>query len=395
MLHSSLLDRFRVFYSPDSSGGILSDEPTVDIEEEDNEEKDDNEKEDEEDEGDEEESGETDKKKEDEDPVLTRVEFKDIKGKYPQFFKDFPDLKHAFFREQQFSEIFPTVEDARKAAEIETAYADITAAVVSGDAVKFLSELRSEGDDAIKSFSSNFLPAVKELNKDLYFDIVAPQVQQFIKNVYQHGERGKDDNVKNAAKIVHKMLFGGAYEDIEGEVNLVNGDRGKRDETVERDKANYFAGKYKELSSEVSKNCYEALDTEISKGLEDLSKQPGLRKIIAKEVRSKILEEMDKDALYLGRMNATWKKEQRNGFSGANKNAFLTLFLAKARTLIPKVRAEVRKETLGKSDGKESDKKEPNRISGGNEHKGGSKGSKMTMERVKKENLTTRQVFDD
>jgi len=381
----------------------MTDEPEVNLDEKDDEEEEEGEeeedkedKEDDEEDKEEDEEGEEKDKKEEEDPVLTRVEFKDIKGKYPQFFKDFPDLKHAFFREQQFSEIFPTVEDARKAAEIENAYNDITAAIVAGDAGRFLTELKGEGDESLKTFSGNFIPAVKELDKGLYFDIVAPEVQQFIKNVYNHGDKGKDENIKNAAKIVHKILFGGAYEDIEGEVSLVNGSRTPKDETVERDKANYFAGKYKALAGEVTKTCYDALDTEISKGLEDLAKQPGLRKIISKEVRGKILEQMDQDSLYLGRMNANWKKEQRNGFSGAHKSAFLALFLAKAKTLIPKVRAEVRKETLGKSDGKEEkDKKDPTRISGGGEHKGGSKGGKMTVERAKKENLTTRQVFDD
>jgi hypothetical protein len=403
MLRNSLFDRLVLFFGPadGTSGGIMEDEPNVDLEDDDKddgeegeEDKEDDEEADKDEEEDEE--GEEKDKKEEEEPVLARVEFKEIKGKYPQFFKDFPDLKHAFFREQQFSEIFPTVEDARKAAEIENAYNDITSAIVSGDANRFLHELKGEGDESLKTFSGNFLPAVRNLNKDLYFDIVAPEVQQFIKNVYSHGDKGKDENVKNAAKIVHKILFGGAYDDIEGETSLINGDRTPKDETVEKDKQNYFAGKYRALAGEVTKNCYDALDAEISKGLEDLAKQPGLRKIIAKEVRGKILEQMDKDSLYLGRMNANWKKEQRNGFSGAHKNAFLALFLAKAKTLVPKVRSEVRKETLGKSDGKdEKDKREPTRVSGGGESRGGSKGGKMTIERAKKENLSTRQVFDD
>ena len=393
-------DRFKFLLGPADidSGGIMDDDPKVDLDKDDDEEEDDkDEDDDDDDDGKEEEEDKSDKegKKEEEEPVLARVEFKDIKSKYPAFFKDFPDLKHAFFREQQFSEIFPTVEDARKAAEVENAYAEITAAVVEGNVGKFLTELGNESADSVRTFSQNFLPAIREANKDLYFDIVAPQVQEFIKNVYRHGDKGKDDNIKNAAKIVHKILFGGAYEDIEGEVSLVDASRGKKDEAVENDKRNYFAGKYRALSSEVSKVCYDALDTEISKGLEDLNKQPGLRKIIAKEVRTRILDEMEKDSLYLGRMNTIWKKEERNGFSGSNKSSFLTIFLGKAKTLVPRIRAEIRKETLGKDAGKgDSDKRESTRISGGRESSKSS-GGKMTIERAKKENLTTRQVFDD
>src|SRR6516225_9215499 len=38
-----------------------------------------------------------------------------IKEKYPNFFKDFPELKESYFREMRFTELFPTVEDAKEA----------------------------------------------------------------------------------------------------------------------------------------------------------------------------------------------------------------------------------------------------------------------------------------
>lgn len=334
----------------------------------------------------EEETEEDEEEDKEEEPELTRVEFKDVKEKYPSFFKDFPTLKHAFFREQKLTEIFPTVEDAQKAAEDQSAFEEITSAIVDGNAGKFLSELENESKDGLKKFTSNFLPALKEADKNLYLETISDPLREFVKNVYNFGVREKDDNVKNAAKVVYKVIFGGGYEDVEKDTPII-----ERKTEVDKDREQYFANKYKELYKEVHGECVNQLDKEIDKGLEDLVKtKPGLKKMIAKQIKEEIYDAMDKDTNYMSRINGLWKKEQRNGFQGTYKTNFTTTFMSKARTLIPKLRAEARKEALGKED---NSKKEPTRFSAGKAGTNHS-GKKMSPERAKTEKLTTKQIFD-
>src|SRR3990167_9176528 len=49
--------------------------------------------------------------------LVAPVRKKEILAKYPTIFKDFPYLEVAYFRDRQFSEIFPTVDDAKEAQE--------------------------------------------------------------------------------------------------------------------------------------------------------------------------------------------------------------------------------------------------------------------------------------
>src|SRR6266404_1233667 len=44
-----------------------------------------------------------------------RPTLKAIKEKYPNLFKDFPQLRDGYFRELQYTAIFPTIEDAKEA----------------------------------------------------------------------------------------------------------------------------------------------------------------------------------------------------------------------------------------------------------------------------------------
>jgi hypothetical protein len=377
-------NRFK-FYATGESGG--NEEPIVKAQEVDDEEDHENE------EDEEEESPEKkgDDKEDEEELVLSRVNYKDVKEKHPTFFKDFPELKHAFFREQQFTEIFPTVEEAKKAAEAQSAYEEITDAVIDGNAVKFLDELRNENPQGLETFSTNFLPALEKTNRDLYFNVVAPHVRGFVKKVFNVGMQNKDENVQNAAKVVHKALFGGDYNDVERNDTESGGNN--KDSSVEEDKKRYFAGKYQTLYSEVTNSCYSKLDEEINRGLSDLEKEnKGLKRLLATDIRTKVLQEMDKDEAYLSRMQSLWRREQRLGFPGQLKTSFQTTFIAKAKSLIPKIRSEARKEALGKADNNSNNKQEPTRFSGGKITNKSGKG--LTKEYVKEKGLTAKQIFD-
>ena len=372
-------------------------EDELTIEDNELEDKEDKEKDELEEEDKEDDDKEDKKDKEDkEEEELIRVELSEINKEFPQFFKKFPTLKHAFFREQQFSEIYPTIEEAQKAADMQAAYEEISSAVTSGDAETFIGELTKESPDGLKKFATNFVPALLESNKDLYYDVVTPIVRQFVRNVYAHGVGENNDNIKNAAKIVHKVLFSGSYDDVAKEGELATRKSKDKDDTIEKDKQQYFQGKYQNLQKEVGDLLYGRLDEEINKGLEDLTKtRPGLKKMIFKDIRARVLDEMDKDKNHLSRMNQLWKREERNGFNGSLKNSFLVTFMSKAKTLIPKMRIEARKEALGKDDtggNNRDNNREPNRHTGGRESKGGTK--RMTPERAKSEGLSTKGIFD-
>ena len=68
-----------------------------------------------------EETKETEEPAEEEEPEETREsdkqKFSEVTKKYPNLFKDFPNLRHIFYHEREYRELFPTVDAAREAAE--------------------------------------------------------------------------------------------------------------------------------------------------------------------------------------------------------------------------------------------------------------------------------------
>ena len=64
--------------------------------------------------------------------LMTPVRRKEILAKYPQLFKDFPYLEKAYYRDQQFTEVFPTIQDAKIAVEKATILDRFEQQVVNG-----------------------------------------------------------------------------------------------------------------------------------------------------------------------------------------------------------------------------------------------------------------------
>ena len=70
---------------------------------------------------------------EDLEDLVTPARRKDILAKYPALFKDFPYLEKAYYRDQQFTELLPTIADAKAAVEKAEILDRTEQLVMSGD----------------------------------------------------------------------------------------------------------------------------------------------------------------------------------------------------------------------------------------------------------------------
>src|SRR6187401_409402 len=90
--------------------------------------------------------------------LMTPVRRKEILAKYPKLFKDFPYLEKAYYREQQFTEINPTIEDARVASEKAKIMDIVEREIMSGDITSVLAAAKDENQEAFYKVVDNYLP---------------------------------------------------------------------------------------------------------------------------------------------------------------------------------------------------------------------------------------------
>jgi hypothetical protein len=289
------------------------------------------------------------KAKEDEEPEedLVRHSYSAIKKEYPELFKKFPGLKQAFFREQEFTKLFPTIEDAKAAVGASEVYQEMRMAVITGNAEEFLGQLKTSNAEALENFAGNFLPDLRKVDKQLFIDVTSPIIKNLLRSVLVDGADAKDENIVAAAKVVHHAIFGGKYDDIGDEVKPMGRQRAPADDPdrmqLSKEKQEFYQTKFNTLRTEIWNDIEASINKDIEKGLDPTNSiRPGLRKLITEKIFSEVTKKIAGDEQHMQRMNELWRREAANGYSGKLKESIRTTYLSRAKAIIPPIRQKVR-----------------------------------------------------
>lgn len=352
-LEGDSIGEFKDFLSQEGDDkDIIVDDP----DEEDNDDKEDEKENDDADE-DEDEEGKKGKKTDDEESGKGKVEvphFHAINKKYPNFFKDFPHVRHVIAHEKEYRELFPSVEEAKETVEQLENFSSLQESLSSGkpeDIVNVLESISELGDDVISNFASNFLGGIKKVDQNLYFEVITPELVNMVKNTFNAGVRNENENLQAAAKVIALHLFGNM--DVatgKAEVKIPSKSANK-DEGLEREKKQFKSERYTTLYNDVVSDSNDKLDAMILDGFDTEKKlSKGMRDVIVEKTRKQISEILSADKVHSSRMTSLWRKAEASNYASSNKTKIISTYLGSAKDLIPKIRSKVRSEILGTRD---------------------------------------------
>lgn len=293
-----------------------------------------------------------------------QLKISDITEKYPKIFKDFPELKRNFFLAREFENVVPTVEDAKAAVEQANYYQYFQQKVLTGDAKEVLDSIKSSGEkDSLESFTQNFLPALKEVDEASYYRVTAPILQTALYAAFS----SEDKNLKEAARWINNFIFGNpnpAKPDApKAKEKEVDPERAQ----FLRDKMDFERGQMENAMREVSDSITSELRKTIVKDLDPKNEmQPYMRKKLVEDIIAETGRVLQTDKNHLRKMDSLWNSLRGSGMTRSGKTRIIDTFLARAAQSLPKVRAQLKAEALGK---KSSNKKPIHRPQGSKEPK--------------------------
>jgi uncharacterized protein YihD (DUF1040 family) len=282
-----------------------------------------------------------------------RPSLKDIIKKIPEaekVFKEFPQLRDAYYREAKFSQLFSTVEDAEVASTKAESLDAINELVMGGSSKEVLESIRKESPESFKKFASNFLPTLASIDDGVFTEIAMPVVNTVIRNLARMGEKNKDNNMISAAKIMAHYLHG-SYEIPEAEAKRNADPELEKERKKLQDERNELnTTKYREFEGGVHTRTSKQLNKLITEGLDTTNSLSDFTKSkIIEEVIDRVGSEIQNDAQFQNQLNKLWKTAQQSGFKGDAADRIIIAYLSRAKRLIPNIRAKVKTEALGGS----------------------------------------------
>jgi len=329
---------------PEEKARSYNEEPTVeDLAEEE-------EDEDVQDETDEtEESEEPEETDEADSPIQGKPSLKQIKAEFPGIFKKFPDLKVAYFRDQEFSKAFPTPEDAAQASQKADNYDLLESTLVQGSPDLLMKELSENNPKAFKEVALNWLPKLREIDEKLFISATEPVLEELIFLAFKHGEKTGDKNLAMSARHLANFIFanGGEIPDI---AKKQNKEPNPAEVQLQQERAQWAQTRYQEADGEIFNFVTRSLDQTIRQGLDPAGTMPERMKAsIVQDVINEMNAQLAKDPVHARRMQGLWKRAAGDAYSRASKESIVNTYLSGARPLLRDLRNRIRSEYLGSS----------------------------------------------
>jgi hypothetical protein len=279
-----------------------------------------------------------------------RPTVKDITAKYPNFFKDFPDIRHAIFREKEYTAIYPTVDDAKEAQSNSTDFSNFRDMLQTGTPEKFdefLSGVKQGGPQMLGNMAVNFLPSLYKADRDMYFKVTTPVADSLLKNAYKAAKQSGNENLANAALHIAQWALGDArYASGELKTDQPKVESAAAD-SFSKERDAFYMERYNETQRSVGSEARTKIKAEIKKGLDPNGVfNDFMTDTLVDKIWAEIGQELEKDPQHMGAMNSLWKHAKNAGFAGDWKNRILSAYLSGARAQMPAIRARIRAAAL-------------------------------------------------
>jgi hypothetical protein len=331
------------------------------------------------------------------------LDLKKIKEKYPDFAKtnEFRELRNAYHRESQYTELFPTLDDAKEAAENNDTFNKLNADIVGkGDVSSLLTAVKDASPDSLKKIALGFMDTLARIDQNLYADAIAPITRKVAKQIYASGMKilkanpESDDGkalVATARNITHfyfedAELAGKDEPQPDTRITEKERELETREQAIIREK---FQGAYSIAATSVDKN----LDKQILQGLDPDGKlNEFVRDSLVEKIKKEVMGQIDQDQLHLRRMNSLWKRAQSEGYNRESLSRIVSAYLERARPIIPTVRNKFRSIAIGK--GREREEESP-KIVKGRSGRAPANDGKINVRNVDSRKIDYRNTSDD
>jgi len=337
--------------SKDDILDLLKDEPVEETKEEEVketkevDEEEEEKKEKEEDEEEEEIKLSEDVKEDEEIDLETPVRRKEILAKYPDIFKDFPYLEKAYYKEQKYTELFSTIDDAEtasnKAKQLDRFENDLS----EGKTGPVLNAVKQADPEGFRKIIDNYLPTLMDVDKDAYYHVVGGVIKQTIQAMVNDGKQHERADLIDAAKELNKFIFGS--EEFVPHTSLTKNEDSSEKKKLEQARREFEQKKFDSVRNDLQGKVSNVLRATVTDNIDPRdSMTTYVKKNAVRESMESLQELIDNDASFRKVLDGLWQKAFESDFSDVSVRRIRSTYLSKAKTLLPAVIKKARREAL-------------------------------------------------
>lgn len=280
--------------------------------------------------------------------LVTPVRRSEILKKYPKLFKEFPYLENAYYREQQFTEIFPHPRDAKEAKEANNALRGLEEDLAKGEIEKLFKSIHKNDPEAFNKIADNYLEVLGKVDKEIRNTVVGNALKGVIRTMWRSGVDSNDEDLKSAAAILNKFVF--QSTSVEPDVKLSSKKDDKADaegERVRKEREDWNRERFEASQTDLTEKVQNSIKATIMNHIDEKKDMTSyVRNNATRDAVELLNKNIDKDARFKVHIDKLWENAIKNKYSQTSIAEIRKAYLSKARTLLPAVIKKARIDAL-------------------------------------------------
>lgn len=291
--------------------------------------------------------------------LVTPVRRKEILKEYPDLFKKFPYLEKAYYREQQFTELLPTIADAKAAVEKSEILDRFESDLMSGSTETVLNAVKATNPNGFYKIVDDYLPTLAKVDEKAYYHVIGNLTKHTIVSMVQEARRlgvqmdaeGKPQPgvaLQNAALLLNQFVFG--TTDFKPPTQLSNQEKPEdntREKQLAEKEQNFIRTQFEntrnDLNTRVNNTLKNTIDAHIDpkKSMTDY-----VRKNAARDTMDNLERVINQDTRFKALLDKLWEKAFADGFTKESTDRIRSAYVSKAKTVLPALLKKARNEAL-------------------------------------------------
>jgi hypothetical protein len=283
--------------------------------------------------------------------LMTPVRRREILAKYPKLFKDFPYLEKAYYRDQQFTEILPTIQDAKVAVHKAQILDNVDRDLSNGDIRSVLAAAKNDGNgEAFLRIADNYLPALRAVDQQAYYHVLGNVIKDTIITMVREGralgEQGAP--LQAAANVLNQFVFGSQnFTPPRTLARQPQPDEINRQQQIQYEDQQRIMGAFESTRETLQTKADNVLKATIDQHIDpNQSMTDYVRGHATQEAHAMLEDLLSRDTRFRGLIDRLWEKAFQQGFDKESSDRIKSAYLSKAKTLLPSVIKKARQNAL-------------------------------------------------
>lgn len=279
--------------------------------------------------------------------LVTPVRRREILAKYPKLFKDFPYLEKAYYREQQYTELLPTIDDAKIAIDKSTTLDKFENQLMSGSTEDILKAVKDTDENAFFKIVDSYLPTLAKVDEKAYHHVIGNVIKRTIIEMVNEARANEDNKqLEAAAQLLNQFVFGTSKFANPTVLSKEQPKDTKNNELEEKERQfnqRQFESARDDLSTRVNNILRSTIEAHIDP--KD-SMTDYVRRNAVREALENVENLVSQDSRFKVLVDKLWNQAFKTNFSKKSLDDIRSAYTSKAKTLLPSVIKKARNEAL-------------------------------------------------